>query len=118
MSPFAKRSRQAAACARDGAGLDSQSRIPESHDAAVRQNGVEDYGFKIIADSRSMEAVLADLRGQMSDVLNHGLAASVKSGEGLKQAENGCVTLVQLRTKQGLGAEQEVIAFLRFYPAS
>lgn len=52
---------------------------------------VEGYGFKIIDASRSIEAVFADLKGQMSDVLNNGHAVPGESIGRLKPAQAGDV---------------------------
>jgi dTMP kinase len=53
---------------------------------------VEDYGFRIIDASRSIEAVFADLKGRMSDVLSNGYAVSAESMGRLEQAQNGHAT--------------------------
>ncbi len=53
---------------------------------------VEDYGFRIIDASRSIETVFADLKEQMSDVLANGDAVSAESMERLEQAQNGHAT--------------------------
>jgi dTMP kinase len=52
---------------------------------------VEGYGFKIIDASRSIEAVFADLKGQMSDVLNNGHAVPAEPIGRLKPAQAGDV---------------------------
>ena len=53
---------------------------------------VEDYGFRIIDASRPIEAVFADLKGQMSDVLANGHAVSAEPMGRLEQAQNGHAT--------------------------
>ena len=53
---------------------------------------VEDYGFRIIDASRSIETVFADLKEQMSDLLANGQAVSAESMERLEQAQNGHAT--------------------------
>lgn len=52
---------------------------------------VEDYGFMIIGASRSIEAVFADLKGHILDVLNNRHAASAEPIGRLKQVQNGHV---------------------------
>lgn len=69
---------------------------------------VEDYGFRIIDASRSIEAVLSDLKGQMSDVLANGHAVSAESMGRLEQAQNGHATEEVLQAgggEEGLAAE-------------
>ena len=53
---------------------------------------VEDYGFRIIDASRSIETVFADLKQQTSEVLANGHAVSAESMERLEQAQNGHAT--------------------------
>ncbi len=53
---------------------------------------VEDYGFRIIDASRSIEGVFADLRLQMADVLSNGHVVSAEPMGRLKQAQNGHAT--------------------------
>ena len=50
---------------------------------------VEDYGFRIVDACRPIEAVFADLRGQISDVLNNGHRASADAVGTLKRSPNG-----------------------------
>ncbi len=69
---------------------------------------VEDYGFRIIDASRSIEGVFADLRLQMSDVLSNGHVASAEPIGMLKQAQNGHATEKIQRAEsveEGLGVE-------------
>jgi dTMP kinase len=58
---------------------------------------VEDYGFTVIDASRPIEAVFADLKGQVSDVLNHGRSPSAELIERLKPFPKGRVTRDVLR---------------------
>jgi dTMP kinase len=58
---------------------------------------VEGYGFKIIDASRSIEEVFADLKGQMSDVLNNGHAVPAEPIGRLKPAQAGDVMQHVLR---------------------
>jgi hypothetical protein len=53
---------------------------------------VEDYGFRIIDASLSIETVFADLKEQMSDLLANGQAVSAESMERVEQAQNGHAT--------------------------
>jgi hypothetical protein len=51
---------------------------------------VEGYGFRVIDASRPIEAVFADLKEQVSDVLNDGHAVAGPIGR-LKTAQDGDV---------------------------
>jgi dTMP kinase len=53
---------------------------------------VEDYGFKVIDASRSIDAVFTDLRGQMSQVLNSARSDATEAIGNLKQSQNGPAT--------------------------
>ncbi len=57
----------------------------------------EDYGFKVIDASRPIDAVFADLRLQVADVLNHGRSTSAGLAGRLKQFPKGHVTRDVLR---------------------
>jgi hypothetical protein len=52
---------------------------------------VEGYGFRVIDASPPIEAVFADLKGQVSDVLNNGHAVPAEPIGRLKLAQPGDV---------------------------
>jgi dTMP kinase len=53
---------------------------------------VEDFGFRVIDASRSIDRVFANLKGQMSEVLNSTPPVESDSVGRLKQAQHGGVT--------------------------
>ena len=53
---------------------------------------VEDYGFRVIDASRSIEEIFTDLKDQMSEVLNIGREASSDPITGMKPSRNGRAT--------------------------
>ena len=60
---------------------------------------VEDYGLTVIDASRPIDAVFADLKGKISDVLNNGHPASAEPIGELKQAQDRPVTQEILRAE-------------------
>ena len=60
---------------------------------------VEDYGFTVIDATRPIDAVFAELKGQMSDVLNNVLPVSAEPIGRLKQSQNGNVRQDTLRSE-------------------
>jgi hypothetical protein len=54
---------------------------------------VEDYGFRVIDASRSIDEIFTDLKGQMSQVLSANHEAASDSIARLKPARNGRATL-------------------------
>jgi len=53
---------------------------------------VEDYGFKVIDASRSIEEVFADLKSQVSDILDNANPVLAESISSSRQFHNGHVT--------------------------
>jgi dTMP kinase len=53
---------------------------------------VEDYGFRVIDASRSIEEIFTDLKDQMSEVLNIGREAPSAPLRGMKPSRNGRAT--------------------------
>jgi dTMP kinase len=72
--------------------VEYQNRIMAQFDQMV-----EGYGFRVIDASRPIEAVFADLKWQVSDVLNHGHAVPPEPIGKLKPAQAGNVMQPILR---------------------
>jgi dTMP kinase len=53
---------------------------------------VEDYGFRVIDASRSIEEIFTDLKDQMSEILNLGREAPSDPITGMKTSRNGRAT--------------------------
>jgi hypothetical protein len=66
--------------------VEYQNRIMAQFDQMV-----EGYGFRVIDASPPIEAVFADLKGQVSDVLNNGHAVPAEPIGRLKLAQPGDV---------------------------
>jgi dTMP kinase len=64
--------------------VEYQKRIIDRFDKMV-----EDYGFRVIDASRSIEAIFTDLKGRMSEVLNRDLEAASDPIARLKLSRNG-----------------------------
>ncbi len=64
--------------------VEYQKRITAQFDKMV-----EDYAFTVIDASRPIDAVFADLKGQVSDVLSHARPLSREPMSRLKQSQNG-----------------------------
>jgi dTMP kinase len=77
--------------------VEYQNRIKAQFDQMV-----EGFGFRVIDASRPIEEVFADLKGQVSDILNNGHTASAELIAKLKQPPNGHATQDTLRTA-GMG---------------
>ncbi len=72
--------------------IEYQNRIMAQFDEMT-----EDYGFTVIDASRPIDAVFADLRPQVADVLNHGRSTSAGLAGRLKQFPKGRMTRDVLR---------------------
>ncbi len=66
--------------------VEYQKRITAQFDTMV-----EDYAFTVIDASRPIDAVFADLKAQVSDVLGHARPLSAEPASRLKQSQNGHV---------------------------